>query len=338
VKAVTYEGGGRFALRDAQPLPPERGEVRLEVAYCGICGTDLHIAHGAMDTRVEPPQVIGHEMSGTVAELGEGVDGFRVGDPVVVRPLDTRGETAADKGYSHISRSLKFLGIDAPGAFQSSWTVPAFTLHRLPSGVDLQLAALTEPLAVACHDVRRAEPVPGENAVVIGGGPIGLLVALVARESGLRVAVSEPNPDRRGLARRLGFTVLDPGAEDVAERVGELTDGVGADVVFEVSGSPAGALGMTRLASVRGRIVVVAIFPEAQPVVLFDVFWKELELRGARVYEPEDYERAIALLAAGALPLEALVTAVEPLERLPAVLADGARLAAAVKILVDCRA
>ena len=123
-------------------------------------------------------------MSGTVAELGAGVDGFAVGDPVVVRPLDARGETPADKGFSHISRNLKFLGIDTPGAFQGSWTVPAFTLHRLPVGVDLKIAALTEPLAVACHDVRRAELRPGETAVVIGGGPIGLLVALVARETG----------------------------------------------------------------------------------------------------------------------------------------------------------
>ena len=173
MKAVFYEGLGRFALGDSEPRSPADGEVRLEVAYCGICGTDLHIAHGAMDHRVSTPQVIGHEMSGTVAELGAGVDGFEIGDPVVVRPLDAQGETPADKGFSHISRNLKFLGIDTPGAFQGSWTVPAFTLHRLPSGVDLKIAALTEPLAVACHDVRRAELRPDETAVVIGGGPIG---------------------------------------------------------------------------------------------------------------------------------------------------------------------
>jgi Alcohol dehydrogenase GroES-like domain len=96
VKAVYYEGGGRFALREVEPRPPEHGEVRLDVAYCGVCGTDLHIAHGAMDHRVKAPQVIGHEMSGTVAELGPGVAGFEIGEPVVVRPLDTRGETPAD--------------------------------------------------------------------------------------------------------------------------------------------------------------------------------------------------------------------------------------------------
>ncbi len=185
MKAVYYEGGGRFTLGDAEPRPPEEGEVRLAVAYCGICGTDLHIAHGAMDHRVKPPQVIGHEMSGTVAELGGRCGRVRRS---ATRSSCGRSMLAArlpsDKGFSHISRNLKFLGIDTPGAFQASWTVPAFTLHRLPDDVDLKIAALTEPLAVACHDVRRAELRPGETAVVIGGGPIGLLVALVARETG----------------------------------------------------------------------------------------------------------------------------------------------------------
>ena len=178
--AVYYEGPGRFTVGESEVLSPGAGEVRLDVAFCGVCGTDVHIARGHMDHRVRVPQVIGHEMSGTVAELGPGVDGYDVGDPVVVRPLDTRAETAADKGFSHICRGLKFLGIDTPGAFQSSWTVPAFTLHRLPPTVDLRLAALVEPLAVACHDVRRGEVVADESVVVIGGGPIGLLVGLVA--------------------------------------------------------------------------------------------------------------------------------------------------------------
>ena len=290
-----------------------------------------------MDQRVKVPQVIGHEMSGTVAEIGTGVEGFEIGDAVVVRPLDTRGETRADKGFSHISRSLKFLGIDAPGAFQRSWTVPAFTLHRLPSGIDMKTAALTEPLAVACHDVRRAELMAGETAVVIGGGPIGLLVALVAQAAGARVVVSEVNPQRLAMARDLGLETVDPGAADVVEHIHSLTSGAGADVVFEVSGSAAGALQMSQLACLRGRLVVVAIFPDPQPVRLFDFFWKELQLRGARVYEPEDYERAITLLGEGRLSLDRLITAVEPLDRLPAVFAESAHGSAAMKILVDCR-
>lgn len=337
MSAVRYDGGGAFSIAESQLQAPGLGEVRLDVAYCGICGTDLHIAHGAMDARIRPPQVIGHEMAGTVAEIGGGVDGLSVGDRVVVRPLDTRGETPKDRGLSHISRNLRFLGIDAPGALQSSWTVPAFTVHKLPAGLDLRVAALAEPLAVACHDVRRGNVTPGKTVVVIGGGPIGILVSLVAADRGARVMVVEPDAVRRSLAADYRLAALDPLAEDVAAVVAEATDGIGADVVFEVSGSPTGILAATQHACLRGRIVVVAIFPEPTPVALFDLFWKELEVVGARVYEPVDFRAAIDLLASGSIDFEPLITAVEPLERVPAVFAELRAGRQAMKILVDCR-
>jgi (R,R)-butanediol dehydrogenase/meso-butanediol dehydrogenase/diacetyl reductase len=338
MKAVYYQGPGQFAVGSGTALPPGEGEVRLDVAYCGLCGTDLHIAHGSMDHRLHPPQVIGHEMSGTVAEAGAGVEGLAPGDKVVVRPLDSRAETAADKGISHISKNLRFLGIDTPGAFQSSWTVPAFTVHRLPPDTDLKTAALTEPLAVACHDVRRARVATGETVVVIGGGPIGVLISLVARSRGARVILSEVNASRLAFARQLGLTAIDPGHGDLAERIEEITAGAGADVVFEVSGSAAGATMMTRLAGLRGRVVVVAIFSSPPAVTLHEVFWKELEIIGARVYEPEDYETAITLVIGGRLPLADLITSVEPLENLQLALEQLESSPSAMKILLDCRA
>jgi 2-desacetyl-2-hydroxyethyl bacteriochlorophyllide A dehydrogenase len=335
---VYYQGPGQFVVGSGTALPPGEGQVRLDVAYCGLCGTDLHIAHGSMDHRLHPPQVIGHEMSGTVAELGAEVTGLAPGDKVVVRPLDSRGETAADKGVSHISRNLRFLGIDTPGAFQNSWTVPAFTVHRLPPDIDLKIAALTEPLAVACHDVRRARVAAGETVVVIGGGPIGVLISLVARSRGAQVILSEVNTSRLAFARQLGLTVIDPGQTDVAQAIEDITAGAGADVVFEVSGSAAGATTMTRLAGLRGRVVVVAIFSSPPAVNLHDVFWKELEIVGARVYEPEDYENAIALVVSGRLPLADLITSVEPLEKLHEALEQLESNPSAMKILLDCQA
>jgi (R,R)-butanediol dehydrogenase / meso-butanediol dehydrogenase / diacetyl reductase len=337
MSAVTYEGQGVFTVGRGAVVAPGPGEVRLDVAYCGVCGTDLHIAHGAMDARIRPPQVIGHEMSGTVADVGAGVEGLRPGDPVVVRPLDTRGETPADRGFSHIGRNLKFLGIDAPGALQGSWTVPAFTVHRVPDGLSLRLAALAEPLAVACHDVRRGALRENELALVIGGGPIGMLIALVARARGARVVLVEPDASRRALAAELGFTALEPG-DSVGATIATESDGAGADVVFEVSGSAPGILAATRHAAIRGRVVVVAIFPEPKPVALFDLFWKELEVRGARVYEPEDFEAALELLAGGTLGIERLLTAVEPIQRVPELFAELLDGRPAMKILVDCRA
>jgi threonine dehydrogenase-like Zn-dependent dehydrogenase len=306
--------------------------VRLEVAFCGICGTDLHIAHGAMDGRIPTPMVIGHEMSGTVAAVGRGVDAVRLGDRVVVRPLDTRESAPADRGFSHIGRKLKFIGIDSPGALQASWTVPGFTVHVLPRNVDLRLAALAEPLAVACHDVRRSGLAAGETALVIGGGPIGMLIGLVARSLGARVLVVEPHGERHALARELGFEAFKP-VDDLESAVGD----VGAEVVFEVSGSAGGILAATKHAAIRGRVVVVAIYPDPSPVALFDLFWKELDMRGARVYEPEDFEAAIGLLVGDPLGLERLISAVEPLERVPAVFDELRAGRHAMKILVDCR-
>ncbi len=337
MSAVFYEGAGRFTVGECVPQAPGDGEVRLDVAFCGVCGTDIHIAAGHMDARVGEHRVIGHEMSGVVAELGPGVEGFAPGDRVVVRPLDARSETPADRGHSHVARGLRFLGIDTPGAFQSSWTVPAFTLHHLPEAVDLRLAALVEPLAVACHDVRRGRLSAGETAVVIGGGPIGVLVALVARSTGATTLLAEVSPYRRELAESLGIETLPADPEKLAAEVERRTGGAGADVVFEVSGSAPGAELMTQLAGIRCRIVVVAIFASPTPVRLFDLFWKELEVLGARVYEPEDYERAIGLLAEGSLPLEQLITSVEPLERLPEIFGALAGDPTNMKILVDCR-
>lgn len=338
MKASHYRGNRTFTIDAAEPSAPGPGEVRLDVAYCGICGTDIHIYHGVMDQRVAIPQVIGHEASATVAELGEGVTGFAVGEPVVVRPLDNRAETDADRGHSHICAGLKFIGIDSPGAFQQSWTVPAFTLHKVPVSLDLKVAALAEPLAVACHDVRIGQVKPRELAVVIGAGPIGILVAMVAREAGARVILSEVNETRLAFARELGFEAVNPMETNLAELCKSQSDGSGADLVFEVSGAKSAALGMTELLAIRGRIVVVAIYPKPVELNLFHIFWKELTLHGARVYEPEDYEKALTLMAAGTLPLDRMITKVEPLGRLPEAFAATETEGEGMKTLIDCRA
>jgi len=270
-----------------------------------------------MDKRVHLPQIMGHETSGTVAIIGEGVEGFSVGDPVAVMPLDPCGECpACEAGHSHICQNLKFLGIDTPGAFQSYWTVPAHTLHRLPNNLGFAYGAMIEPLAVACHDVRLGEVKAGEYAVVLGGGPIGILIALVARQVGARVLVSEINPFRLELARQLDLDALNPLENDLPNYVNQQTNGAGADVVFEVTGSAGAAEVMTQLPRTRGRIMVVGIFSQPPQVDLFRFFWRELKLFGARVYEHQDFEKAIQLAAAGAIPLDKIITDVRPLDQL----------------------
>ncbi|MDA3959711.1 MAG: alcohol dehydrogenase catalytic domain-containing protein [Planctomycetota bacterium] len=313
-QAARYCGDHRFDIVDTAIPEPKADEVRLRVAHCGVCGTDMHIFHGKMDARVAPPQIIGHEMSAVVDALGSEVTGWSLGDGATVRPLRSCGSCAAcDAGHSHVCQNLSFIGIDEAGAFQEYWCVPAALCHRLPTGMDLAHGALIEPVAVACHDVRRARIAPGETAAVLGAGPIGLLVAMVARDSGATVRLFEIDAGRRAMAKELGFETCDPSSADPLENVQAWTNGAGCNVVFECTAAAPCAELMTKLVGVRGRVCVVGIFPNAVPVDLFQVFWKEVEIIGARVYEAEDFERAIALAASGSLPLDRLITGRRPL-------------------------
>ena len=182
---------------------------------------------------------------------------------------------------------------------QPVWSVPAATLVRIPPKLGLDIAALAEPTAVAVHDVRRSGLVAGDRTVVVGGGPIGLLIACVARAEGADVLLLEPNDGRRAVAAGLGFRVCDPTQEPVDELIATWTGEAGVPVAFEVSGSQPGLDSATQVLGVHGRLVVVAIHATPKPVDLFRVFWRELTLIGARVYERVDFERALGLLADG---------------------------------------
>ncbi len=332
-----YEGNKTFSVSEKEATAPLAGEVQIKVAYCGICGTDVHIYHGMMDQRVAMPQTIGHEMSGEISALGEGVSHLKIGDKVVVRPLDNRGELPSDKGISHICKNLKFIGIDSPGAMQQYWNVPAFTIHKLQESTDLKLAALIEPLAVACHDVRLSGLTAGETAVVLGGGPIGMLVAFVAKSQGAQVIISEVNPVRINMAKSWGFDVVSPVETDLVAYVDGNTEGRLADVVFEVAGVQPALDVMTEVAGIRGRIVMVAIHGQPKPVSLFKFFWKELKLIGARVYEPEDYETAIDLITKNELPFAELITDVQPLSKIQNAFEQNDLNPNGMKVMLDCQ-
>lgn len=336
MRAAAYVGDRTFRVEDRDARAPAAGEVRLDVAYAGICGTDLHIRHGEMDGRVRIPAVIGHEMAGTVADVGQGVRGWAPGDRVTVMPLEWCGRCAAClAGHQHVCQNLVFVGIDAEGAMQQSWTVPERLLVRLPADLTLDHAALTEPTAVAVHDVRRARTRARERVLVVGGGPIGMLIASVAAAEDADVLISEPNEFRRAVAQELGLNVVAPA--DVAAAVETWSDRAGADVAFEVSGSVEGLAAATHALRVRGRLVVVAIHSRPVPVDLFRVFWRELEVLGARVYERADFERAVGLLATGAIPAARLITDVESLERTEAAFAALEGGGDVMKVLIDCR-
>ena len=318
--ALVWEGGQAVAVRAVPRPAPAPGWAVLDVAFGGLCGTDLHITAGE-HPRARPGLVLGHELSGRVAT---DVEGFAAGEAVTVEPLLSCGVCPPCRaGTPHVCRTLRLIGIDVAGGLAAQVAVPVERLVRLPGGTDLRRAAFIEPLAVAVHAVRRAELRLGESALVAGAGPIGLAVALAARLAGATVSVVEPAERRRAVATALGFEAH-PVASDDEEH----------DVVFDSAAHPAVAEGFTRWAAIGGRVVLVGTYGRPTPVDLQAVTFRELRLIGTRVYTRGDVEAAAAMIADGRVDPEPLITATVPLSEAPAAL-ERLRRGEEIKVVVE---
>jgi len=233
-----------------------------------------------------------------------------------------------------VCSNLRLVGIDRDGGLAGQLVIDATRLHLVPDGVPLDLAALAEPLAVAIHAVRRSSVQVGSHVVVAGAGPVGLLVALVARRAGAaHVMLIEPASGRRQLAEQLGFTLLDP--DDPARDLDVRTEGRLADVVFDAAAvAPVAAL-LARLVRPRGEIMLVGTYGHPTPLDLQAVLFRELSIHGNRVYTPDDIDAALALLAAGDVDVRPLLTGIVSLDEVPAAL-RRLREGKGVKYVVDC--
>ena len=302
MRAALWTDTHRLEVTDLPKPGVPPGWALVRVAYNGICGTDLAIL-GGKHPRAVAPLVMGHEICGWVEQAG--ATGPPTGSLVVVEPLISCGECRSCKnGLTHVCRRLALYGIDAPGAMAEYLAVPPAVLHLVPDSVDLHMATLAEPLAVAVHAVARSGMQPGDIVAVFGAGPIGILTAMVARHEGAGVVViTEPSPWRREVAERLGFTVVAPGST-MAATLEPITDGEGADTTFDSAAHPSVAAELAATTRVQGRIVVVGVYKEPVAVDLQAVCFKEQSLIGVRVYTSGDVTRAIELIAAGALGLD----------------------------------
>jgi 2-desacetyl-2-hydroxyethyl bacteriochlorophyllide A dehydrogenase len=308
MQVAIFNGIGRIELSERSFRNPADNEVSLKIRRVGICGTDVLISRGGMAQRVAPGRILGHEMVAEVAQsTADGI--FKTGDRVVVEPtVACHGCQACRRGLTHVCEHLRFLGIDQDGALQEFWNVPADRLHRVTDSLTDDLAAMVEPLAVAVHGIRMASLRAEERVAIIGGGPIGLMIALLARKVGARVILFEINPFRLKFARQFDLKAFDPTDQSPIEIVHAFTDAAGADVVFEASGSASGARMMTSLAGVHGRLMVVGIQNREATMDLFQVFYRELTIQGARAYSSGDFTEAIRLLASSEIDLSQFVT------------------------------
>jgi (R,R)-butanediol dehydrogenase/meso-butanediol dehydrogenase/diacetyl reductase len=322
MRALRWDRPRELAAVDLPRPAAREGWVLVDVGYTGLCGTDLHIWAGE-HARARPGLVLGHEISGTLAEDAEGLP---AGTPVVVDPLLPCGACVTCRaGRPHTCAHLELLGIDAPGGAAEQVLVPAGSLVPLPAGTDLALAAFTEPLGVAVRAVRRSRLALGEAAVVVGAGPVGLAVALCARAAGAgSVLVVETAPARREVAHRLGLDVAETAADGVAT------------VVFDCAAHPAVAARDAALAAPAGRLVVVGVYPGLTPLDLQAVTFKELEVIGTRVYARDDLATAARMIVNGAFDPAPLLTRIVDVDEAPEAI-QGLTSGRDVKVLVRGR-
>jgi (R,R)-butanediol dehydrogenase/meso-butanediol dehydrogenase/diacetyl reductase len=324
MRAIRWYGAQDLRFEPADDPSPGPGQALVRVAYCGICGTDLAeyqkgpvlIRTGPHPlTGARPPITLGHEFSGRVVAVGEGVADTMIGRRVCVDPCWRCGECFwCLRGDYHICRSGGSVGLASDGALADLVVVPADGLVPLPDGVTDEVGALVEPLAVGVHAVSRGRAQEGEWALVIGCGPIGLAVLMAARAHGLQVLVVEPSPVRRALALSLGAErAFDPAVDDARREAYLITSKTGADLVFECTGLP-DMLGFAVSSARRGgRVVLVGIGQGVSELSTQQVVPYEREIIGALGYR-NDLPTVVQLIADGRMDPAPLITNIIPME------------------------
>ena len=313
MRAAVVSGRQTFELRevDVPEVRPEGALVR--VRNCGICGSDLHFYRGEFPTA--PGMRLGHEISGEIEAVGEGVSDLSPGQPVAIEPVEVCRECDfCQSGRDQLCPERKFLGTMLPGAFAEYVEVPAYLLHPLPEEVDFEVGALVEPLAVAVHGLRQVDLSAGERVLVLGAGTIGLMALVAARAMGASdVFVTARYPHQAEAARALGAAGV---VEANEHAVGELTaafDGRSPEVVVETVGGQADTLNdAVTLAQAGGRVALLGIFSEPVTVNATVAVLKEVSLIGGITYgRPDsrsDFQLALEIAAERSEELRRLIT------------------------------
>lgn len=336
--AVVAHAAEDLRIEDIGAPAPRPDEAVVDIAYGGICGSDLHYwRHGAAGASVlREPMILGHEVSGVVCVAAADGTGPAVGTPVAVHPLTAHGDgrTPWPAAHPNLAPASTYLGSamhlpHTQGAFARRVAVPARMLHALPSGLDLQTAALAEPAAVAWHGVQRAGDVRGLRVVVIGAGPIGQLVAAVAQRAGASsVTVTDLQQQPRDIAEARGIRSLDARAEN---EISELH----ADVVIESSGTVPGLSAAVSAAARGGTVVMLGLQRGGEvPAPMATAITRELTLRGSFRFGAE-FGEVIAALADGSLDVRGIISHVLPVDDALDAFARAADPASSCKVLID---
>ncbi|MEI7844962.1 MAG: alcohol dehydrogenase catalytic domain-containing protein [Chloroflexota bacterium] len=301
---------GKIEIREVAKPEVAADEVLIQIKRIGVCGSDIHVYHG-LHPYTSYPVVQGHEVAGVVAEVGAGVAGFELGDKVVFMPQVTCGECYPCRhGMAHICDHLKVMGFQTDGAAQEFFNVNANNVIKLPAQISLDEAALVEPISVAVHALSRFGSVKGLNALVLGAGTIGNLVAQVAQASGAAaVIVTDTSAYKLHKATECGIKhVLNPIEGDLSETILNVFGPDKADLILECVGIQPTITQAISNARKGSTIVVVGVFGQKPDIDLGLVQDRELSLVGTLMYQKPDYERAIELVSSGSLCLGPMIT------------------------------
>lgn len=330
MKAAVWYGRKDVRVEEVpEPPSPPAGQVKVRVARCGVCGTDLHEYLGGplyipVDephplTGVQAPVILGHEMSGEVVEKGPDVKGLKVGDRVALCPIiGCRQCNWCKSGLMGICPSVAFLGISwHGGGFAKYVNVYEYMCYRLPSEVSYEVGALVEPFAATVRAVKRVGVSPHETVAIVGAGPVGLMALQAATIAGAVQVISiEPADARKTLAKKCGATaVIDPVCTDPVSTIRELTGGKGADVVVECAGLEKTGILACRLASRTGRIVIMGVFEQPALMDYTDLVYGEKSIIGS-MGGYGVFDEAIGMMADGRFNGDLLITGKIALDRI----------------------
>ncbi|MHA1819957.1 MAG: zinc-dependent alcohol dehydrogenase [Promethearchaeota archaeon] len=305
------------AIIEEVPIPkPGPDEIVMKIAYCGICGSDLH-AYEGKHPFIPLPATPGHEFSGWVYEVGENVKDFKVGDRVTAEPNLNCGKCYNCKiGRYNICENLRVMGCQGDGAMADYFLLPANKTVKLPDNLSLKDAALVEPLAVGVHAAHRAGDLYMKNVVIVGAGMIGLSVLTNVVRAGVKnIWVIDLSDDRLNLAKKIGATRVLNAKEDVVSIIRKEAGFEGVDVAFECVGVEASLRTCMDVIRKGARVVVIGVFGDESRIksaILQD--W-EMELVGSLMYVRRDIEESIQLLAEKALPVEDTIGKIFPLDK-----------------------
>lgn len=319
MKALVLEEVSKFVYKDVETPLPGPGEIQMNVKACAICGSDVHGYDGSSGRRI-PPMIMGHEASGVVSAVGEGVTKYKVGDRIVFnsgwycRDCDsckTGHQNVCDNGCCYGVQTEEY---GRPGALCEYIIVPEYIVYPMPDSVSFNEGALIEPLAIACHAVNGADIKVNDTAVVFGAGVIGLMILKVLKTTGCgKVYVVELDEAKKEIARQNGADLVIDGREDVPAKIKELTKGRGADYAFE-------AIGISKtinnaLLSLRknGTLIQVGNVTKDVTVPLQAIVMNELKITG-RYATSTEYEQAIALVESGKVSVTDCLSKAAPLQ------------------------